>query len=201
MNTLWVDSVDLIELLHSIREEVKNVSIKNKLLDGNLAVKDSKAMELLKSLAKKAGWKIKQLSSIPYSYIIFVGLFELNEADIALHRLTLTPAVGAEHELLFRKNSCSSSVLDIDDSVASRLNWTTSIESDDEQFNSCRENLSVSSGSSTEDEKLLRESKDKWAELSLNQFGKVLLCNFYHPSRVYIRNNDSSSRFAQSSDD
>lgn len=60
MNTIWVDSVDLIEVLQSIKEEVKTTSIKKNLLNRNFCVRDSKPLELLTTLAKNAGqqWSI-----------------------------------------------------------------------------------------------------------------------------------------------
>lgn len=55
MDTLWVDSIDIMEMLQLINEEIKLVSVKRNLLDGKFGVKDSKAIELMKSLAEKAG--------------------------------------------------------------------------------------------------------------------------------------------------
>lgn len=55
MDTLWVDSVDLIEVLQSINEEVKTTSIKKNLLTKNFCVRDTKPLELLTTLAKNAG--------------------------------------------------------------------------------------------------------------------------------------------------
>lgn len=58
MNTLWVDSIDVIEILHSIKDEVKTVSIKKNLLEGKFCVYDTKPLELVKGLAEKAGSKM-----------------------------------------------------------------------------------------------------------------------------------------------
>lgn len=55
MDTLWVDSIDIIEILQSINEEVTAVSIKKNLLEGNFCVKDTKPLELMMDLAKNAG--------------------------------------------------------------------------------------------------------------------------------------------------
>lgn len=166
MNTLWVDSIDVIEILHSINEEVKTVSIKKNLLQGNFCVKDLKPLELMMGLAKNA------------------GLLKPNDADIKSAQIVDTRTTE-----VFNNSGAAS--IDLDESDVSHLSWATSIDDDDPEI--CRKN---SSTSSAHEEDLLRLSEDKWAELS-SQFNKVFLCNFFHPNRIYIRNHNYSSRYAQ----
>lgn len=55
MDTLWVDSVDVIEILQSINAEAKTVSVKKNLVERKFCVQDPKPFELMRSLAEKAG--------------------------------------------------------------------------------------------------------------------------------------------------
>lgn len=127
-------------------------------------------------------------------FFLIVGLIKSNEADCTGFPSTQIVDRRTPKEFPVFRNSDSDSSIDLDESDISLLNWTTSTDSDDPEMPS--ENLNNSATSSTQVEDLLRTSKDKWAELTLNQFNKVILCNFFHPNRVYIRNTDYSSRFA-----
>lgn len=71
MNTLWVDSIDVIEILHSIKDEVKTTSIKKNLLERKFCVYDTKPLELMKGLAEKAGSKM----TISYHWSMFLIIF------------------------------------------------------------------------------------------------------------------------------
>ncbi len=55
MNTLWVDSIEVMEVLTSIKEQVSSLSIKRNLLERKFCVQDLKPFELLMGLARNAG--------------------------------------------------------------------------------------------------------------------------------------------------
>lgn len=206
MDTLWVDSIDIIEILHSINEEVKAVSIKKNLLEGNFCVKDTKPLELMMDLSQKAGLNIDNIIVCLMVLITFlnVGLLKSNDANM-VDRFGFESAQIVDRrttkDLPVFNNSRSSSI-DLDESDISLLNWTTSTDDDDVDpemsYAPLDESLKNSSSSSAQEEDLLRLSKDKWAELTSTQFNKIFLCNFYHPERIYIRNHCYSSRYTLS---
>lgn len=99
-------------------------------------------------------------------------------------------------------NNSDSASIDLDDSDISHLNWTASTDDVDAEASAAPVyekliNSSMSSSSSAQEGDLLRLSKDEWAELTANEFNKILLCNFYHPNRIYIRSHQYSSRYAK----
>lgn len=86
---------------------------------------------------------------------------------------------------------------DLDESNPSLLNWSSSTSGygHDESPVASRQNETESLASSDADEEdLLCSSQDNWAELPTNQFHKVYLSVFYHPSRIYIRNTFYSAK-------
>ncbi|XP_037028322.1 putative ATP-dependent RNA helicase TDRD12 isoform X2 [Bradysia coprophila] len=180
MNTLWVDSVDMIEVLQSIDEEVKTTSIKRNLLNKNFCVRDSKPLELLTILAKNAGL-----------------LKEENPDTVGLTAPTeIVDRRATKEELIFNKPDDDN--YDLDESNPSLLNWSTSSGDDDDAPSvPVLENQTDSAVSDADEEDLLLSSQDKWAELPVKQFHKVFLGNFYHPNRMYIRNSFYETRFVE----
>ncbi|KAJ6624811.1 putative ATP-dependent RNA helicase TDRD12, partial [Pseudolycoriella hygida] len=171
MNTLWLESVEVIEILHSVTEEIRAVSIKHNLIKGNFCVKDTKPFELLTALADKA-----ELLKPP--------------KDVRTSKST-QPA-----DKVFYNSDTSSIDLDESNDV-SLLNWTSTDDDSETSNKPSYKLLKHSSTASAHEEELLCLSKDVWDELALDKFNKVLLCNFYHPNRIYIRNFDSSSRLME----
>lgn len=207
MDTLWVDSVDGMEVLHSIGHDVRTVSIKNNLLKHKFGVNDSRAMELLKSLAQQAGGSIIPLMPLfVLPFFHFIGTLLIRKFR---QKQQFKPNFESNQIFDYRdashsrfNNSWDESLFD--ESEVSRLNWTTSTDDDEcyvtehkvnenEDMQSNLLNASSCSTSSAKSDELLRECNDKWAELLWDQFNKIYLGTFYHPGRLYIRNNDASS--------
>lgn len=84
---------------------------------------------------------------------------------------------------------------DLDESNPSLLKWSSSTSGYGHDDVAARQNETESLASSDADEEdLLCSSQDNWAELPTNQFHKVYLSVFYHPSRIYIRNTFYSAK-------
>lgn len=199
MNTIWVDSVDLMEVLQSIDEEVKIVSIKKNLLSKNFCVRDPKPLELLTTLAKNAGQRAHPIFCVKNSHDKWLPFpfLELLTEEIVGAVGTTSPTeivdLSATKDLPVCNKSDDDNY-DLDESNPSLLNWSTSSTEND--VVSVRKKTTNSIASSVvHEEDLLRQSQDKWAELPSNQFHKVLLGIFYHPNRIYIRNSVYSARW------
>lgn len=200
MNILWVESVDVIELLPSIGGEALTVSVKKNLLEESIGVLDSKPLDLLIKLADKAGNASTFFFQLRCQYPLgnkFLGLLKAQDSGLEPECAGFTPneipdQTAHPTEVPVFRNSDSED-MDLDESNPSVLNWSTSY-SDDEECDDEEEQIKKSS-TSAHDQDLLGLSKDKWAELSLDQFNEIVLCNFYHPGRIYVRNNCYWSRY------
>ncbi len=124
-------------------------------------------------------------------HLFFIYLFEDLLLKISPTQQVVDLRGTSNDEQIFKKSDDED--FDLDESNPSLLNWTTSSDDEGEKE---KVNRKESTASYSSNANMLRSSQDKWAELTVNQFNKVFLCNFYHPNRIYIRNDCYSSRYA-----
>lgn len=72
MNCVWVKTIELIQKLPSIKEEIMKLSVKDNVIKENIGVADPKSLETLRTLAEKAGGLAFILSHYLLSFIAFI---------------------------------------------------------------------------------------------------------------------------------
>lgn len=64
MNCIWIKSVEIVEKLTSINEEVLMLDIKKQIVQKNLGAVEKKSLERLREMAQKTGMSLVKLFTV-----------------------------------------------------------------------------------------------------------------------------------------